>query len=194
MAARNAQIGVAYAAFFPAVSLTGQGGVLSARATDLFHWQNTMWTIGPSISLPVFDGGQNLSNLQVARAQYNQSVAAYRGVVLNAVKDVETALADLHFLAQESIALRKSVNSAREALDLEQKRFRVGQTNYTDVIVVDETRLTTERTDSQVRGQQLYASVRLIKALGGGWSSSQIQPEQPAPIPFGSEAKLPSKP
>jgi multidrug efflux system outer membrane protein len=193
MAARNAQIGVAYAAFFPSVSLTGQGGVLSARATDLFHWQNTMWTIGPSITLPLFDGGQNLSNLQIARAQYNQAVASYRASVLNSVKDVEDALADIRFLAQETAALRESVKSARQATDLEQQRFRVGQTNYTDVIVADETRLSTERSDAQVRGQRLYATVRLIKALGGGWDASQLAPEQPAPIPFGSHAALPTQ-
>jgi multidrug efflux system outer membrane protein len=193
MAAKNAEIGVAYAAFFPAVYLTGQGGVLSARASDLFHWQNSIWSFGPSISLPVFDGGQNLSNLQVARAEYNESVAKYRSSVLNAVKDVENALADLRFLARETAALHQSVQSARQATDLEQKRFRVGETNYTDVIVADETRLSTERSDAQVRGQQLYATVRLIKALGGGWNASALAPEQPAPIPFGSQVALPSR-
>jgi multidrug efflux system outer membrane protein len=194
MAAKNALIGVAYAAFYPRVTLTGEGGYLSAKATDLFNWTNTMWQFGPSISFPVFQGGQNLSNLQIARAQYNQSVAAYRGTVLTAVKDVEDALADLRFLARESAALRESVQSARQATDLQRKRFLVGETNYTDVIVADETRLTTERNASQVRGQQLYATVRLIKALGGGWDARELAPEQPAPIPFGSEAKLPQKP
>jgi outer membrane protein, multidrug efflux system len=193
MAARNAQIGAAYAAFFPSVSLTGQGGVLSARATDLFHWQNTIWSIGPSVSLPLFDGGQNLSNLQVARAQYNESVTQYRGSVLSAVKDVEDALADLRFLARETVALRQSVESARQATTLEQQRFRVGQTDYTDVIVADETRLSTERSDAQVRGQQLYATVRLIKALGGGWDARKLAPEKPAPIPFGSQVPLPAQ-
>jgi multidrug efflux system outer membrane protein len=193
MAARNAQIGVAYAAFFPSVTLTGQGGVLSARATDLFRWENTIWSIGPSISLPIFDGGQNNSNLQIARAQYNQAVASYRATVLGSVKDVEDALADLRFLATETEALRQSVLSARQATDLQQQRFRVGETNYTDVIVADETRLATERNDAQVRGQQMYATVRLIKALGGGWDAAELAPEQPSPIPFGSEATLPSK-
>jgi multidrug efflux system outer membrane protein len=192
MAAKNAEIGVAYAAFFPAVSLTGQGGVLSARASDLFDWKNTIWSFGPSVSLPLFDGGQNQSGLQIARAQYNQSVAQYRSSVLNAVKDVENALADLHFLARETAALRQSVQSARQATDLEQKRFRVGETNYTDVIVADETRLSTERSDAQVRGQQLYATVRLIKALGGGWDANSLAPEQPAPIPFDSHTSLPT--
>jgi multidrug efflux system outer membrane protein len=192
MASRNALIGVAYAAFFPSVSLTGQGGVLSARATDLFHWQNTIWSFGPSVSLPLFDGGQNLSNLQIARSQYNEAVASYRNSVLTAVKDVEDALADLRFLARETKALHLSVQAARQATNLEQQRFRVGETNYTDVIVADETRLATERNDAQVRGQQLYATVRLVKALGGGWDAAQLAPEQPAPIPFGSQAALPS--
>ena len=190
MASRNAQIGVAYAAFYPAVSLTGQGGVMSERLSDLFHWQNSIWSFGPSISIPLFDGGQNLSNLQLARAQYNESVASYRSSVLSAVKDVEDALADLEFLRRQRAALEQSVISARQAIALERRRFLVGETNYTDVIVSDETRLNTERSDSQVRGQQLYATVRLIKALGGGWSASELAPEQPAPIPFGTQAKL----
>jgi multidrug efflux system outer membrane protein len=194
MAAKNALIGVAYAAFFPRVTLTGEGGYLSAKASDLFNWTNTMWQFGPSISFPIFEGGQNLSNLQIARAQYNESVANYRGTVLKAVRDVEDALADLRFLARETEALREAVQAARTATDLQRKRFLVGETNYTDVIVADETRLSTERNASQVRGQQLYATVRLIKALGGGWDARELAPEQPAPIPFGSEAKLPSKP
>ena len=193
MASKNALIGVAYAAFFPSVSLTGQGGVLSAHASDLFHWQNTIWSFGPSISLPLFDGGQNLSNLQIARAQYGQSVASYRNSVLSAVKDVEDALADLHFLGRETASLHQSVQSARQATQLEESRFKVGQTNYTDVIVAQETELNTERNDSQVKGQQLYATVRLIKALGGGWEASSLAPEQPAPIPFGSQVDLHAK-
>ena len=193
MASKNALIGVAYAAFYPSVSLTGQGGYLSAKATDLFHWQNSIWSFGPSITIPIFEGGQNVSNLAIARAQYDQAVAAYRNTVLNAVKDVEDALADLHFLARENAALLDSVKSARQATSLQEDLFKVGQTNYTDVIVADETRLSTERTASQVRGQQFYATVRLIKALGGGWDSAALAPEQPAPIPFGSQAKLPGR-
>jgi len=182
---------VAYAAFFPRVTLTGSGGYLSARATDLFTWPNTVWSYGPQVSLPIFDGGQNLSNLQAARANYSESVARYRSTVLDSVRDVEDALADLRFLAQENEALRQSVQSARQATDLEQKRFLVGETNYTDVIVSDETRLATERNRAQVRGQQFYATVRLIKALGGGWDARALNAEQPAPYPFNAQAKLP---
>jgi multidrug efflux system outer membrane protein len=191
MQAQNASIGVAYAAFFPRVTLTGSGGYLSARATDLFTWPNTVWSYGPQVSLPIFDGGQNLSNLQAARANYNEAVARYRSTVLGSVRDVEDALADLRFLTQENDALRQSVQSSRQATDLEKKRFLVGQTNYTDVIVSDETRLATERNRAQVRGQQFYATVRLIKALGGGWNAQALKAEQPGPYPFNAQAKLP---
>ena len=192
MAAQNAAIGVAYAAFFPKVTLTGSGGVLSERASDLFTWPNTVWSYGPQISIPLFDGGQRFSDLQQARANYNESVANYRTTVLNSVRDVEDSLADLRFLAEENEALRQSVGSSREATDLEKKRFLVGETNYTDVIVADENRLATERNRSQVRGQQFYATVRLIKALGGGWEASQLKSEQPGPYPFNGQAPLPS--
>jgi multidrug efflux system outer membrane protein len=194
MASSNAAIGVAYAAFFPRVTLTGSGGYLSARATDLFTWPNSVWSYGPQISIPLFDGGQRLSDLQQARASYNESVARYRGTVLNSVRDVEDALADLLYLARADAALEQSVLSARQATDLQKKRFLVGQTNYTDVIVADETRLATERNASQVRGQQFYATVRLIKALGGGWDASQLEPEHPGPYPFNAQAPLPKTP
>jgi multidrug efflux system outer membrane protein len=193
MAAYNAQIGVAYAAFFPTVSLTGQGGYLSARASDLFQWQNSIWSFGPSISFPIFEGGRNLSQLKSAHADYDQAVAKYRGTVLAAFRDVEDSLADLRFIRERRLALDKSVDSARRATDLAHRRFIVGESNYTDVIVAEETQLAAERAQSQARGQSLYASVRLVKAMGGGWDSSMLKREAPAPYPvypLGSEAKL----
>jgi multidrug efflux system outer membrane protein len=192
MAAQNAAIGVAYAAFFPKVTLTGSGGVLSERASDLFTWPNTVWNYGPQISIPLFDGGVNLSNLQQARASYNESVANYRTTVLDSVRDVEDSLADLRFLARENEALRQSVLSSRQATDLEKKRFLVGETNYTDVIVADENRLATERNRAQVLGQQYDATVRLVKALGGGWTAGELNQEHPAPYPYNTQASLPS--
>ena len=191
MAAANAQIGVQYAAFFPTVTLTGQGGYLSASASDLFTWQNAIWSIGPSVQLPIFAGGRTLAQVNAARASYDESVARYRGVVLNAVRDVEDALADIHFIAKQRNALDQSVESSRHATDLAHKRFIVGQSNYTDVIVAEETELVAERAQSQARGQSLYASVRLIKAMGGGWNADMLRGEQPGPIPVNSTAKLP---
>jgi multidrug efflux system outer membrane protein len=183
MAAYNAQIGVAYAAFFPSVTLTGQGGYLSARASDLFQWQNSIWSFGPAINFPIFEGGRNLAQLKSAHADYDQSVARYRGTVLNAFRDVEDSLADLRFIRQQRAALDQSVNSSRRATELARRRFIVGQSNYTDVIVAEETQLTAERAQSQARGQALYASVRLIKAMGGGWDSDSLKSESPAPYP-----------
>jgi multidrug efflux system outer membrane protein len=174
MAAKNEQIGVAYAAFFPAVSITGQAGYLSAQASDLFNWKNSVWMIGPNVHLPLFVGGENESNLSVARSAYDQSVARYRSSILNAFRDVETALADLHFFEVQRTALKESVQSADQAVSLSQQRFSVGEVSYTDVVLTDETRLSTERNEVQVQGQQFYATIRLIKALGGGWSTDQL--------------------
>jgi multidrug efflux system outer membrane protein len=194
MAAANAQIGVAYAAFFPSVSLTGQGGYLSAKASDLFNWENSVWSFGPSISLPIFLGGRNVAQLESSRADYQVTVAKYRGVVLDAVRDVEDALADLRFIARQRRALDAAVISSRRATDLARRRFIVGESNYTDVVVAEETQLAAERAQSQARGQSLYASVRLVKAMGGGWDASMLNLEQPAPYPFNSTVPLPTAP
>jgi outer membrane protein TolC len=105
---------------------------------------------------------------------------------------VEDSLADLRFLARENEALRQSVLSSRQATDLEKKRFLVGETNYTDVIVADENRLATERNRAQVLGQQYDATVRLVKALGGGWTAGELNQEHPAPYPYNTQASLPS--
>ncbi len=171
MAASNAEIGVAQAAFFPTVSLTGQGGYLSASASDLFTWQNSVWAIGPSIRFPVFDGGRNAANLSAARANYDRTIAEYRGTVLRAVEDVENSLADLQFLSEQRTNLDQSVVSAEHATELAHRRFQVGQTNYTEVTVAEEAGLAAQRAQSRSRGQQFYASIRLIKSLGGSWQN-----------------------
>lgn len=190
VAAANARIGVAYAAFFPVVSLTGQDGFLSARASDLFNWENSAWSIGPSVRLPLFQGGQNVAGLKAARATYDEAVAQYRTTVLGAVRDVEDSLADIHFLDEQRHALDLSVDSSRHATDLAHRRFQVGQTNYTEVIVAEQAQLEAERARSQIKGQLFYASVRLVKALGGDWNAQTLQIEQPGPPPFNSETKL----
>ena len=169
MAAANAQVGVAKAAFFPQVTLTGQGGYLSASASDLFTWQNSAWSFGPSIRFPLFDGGRNGAKLKVSKADYDSTVAGYRGSVLRAVGDVEDSLADLRFLDGQRRNLDSSVDSAAHAVELAHNRFQVGQTNYTEVTVAEQVQLAADRARSQVRGQQFYATVRLIKAMGGGW-------------------------
>jgi multidrug efflux system outer membrane protein len=185
---------VAYAAYFPVVSLTGQYGYFSARASNLFTQPSSMWTLGPSITLPLFTGGQITAQVKSARADYESAVADYRNSVLGAFRDVEDSLARRHFLAQRAEALSRSVESAHKVLELSVQRYRSGTINYFEVTEAQRTELTAQRAQAQVAGQRLYASIRLIKALGGGWNGAQLEGEQPLPYPvapLGSAAPLP---
>lgn len=169
LAATNARIGVAKAAFFPSVSLTGSAGYRSSDADSLLDWGNRQWSIGPSISLPIFTGGANKANYERAQAVYAEALAGYRNSVLAAFGEVETSLSDLRRLSERSTVLERAVVSSRRAADLVLIRYRAGQVNYLDVTDADRTAITNERLAAQIRGQHLVASVLLIKALGGGW-------------------------
>jgi multidrug efflux system outer membrane protein len=108
LAADNARIGIAKAAFFPAIRLTGSGGYLSADAESLFNWESRFWSIGPSISLPIFSGGRNKANLRRSRDRFEESVARYRQRVLVAFGEVEDTLAGIRYLAEESAARQRA--------------------------------------------------------------------------------------
>ena len=112
LAAANARIGVAVAAFFPVIRLTGAAGFESADMGDLFDWQSRFWQIGPSITFPIFEGGRNMANLDAAQSRYRQQVDLYRKQVLVAFQDVETALADLHTLSDQSDAQERAAAAA----------------------------------------------------------------------------------
>ncbi|HEY8965241.1 MAG TPA: efflux transporter outer membrane subunit [Candidatus Methylacidiphilales bacterium] len=183
MASKNAQIGVAYAAYFPKVSLTGQYGYLSASASNLFTKPSNIWSLGPSVDLPLFTGGQTTAQVKAARADYDDAVAQYRGAVLGAFKDVEDALAGRKFLAERAEALGRSVAAAAKARDLSERRYRAGTVNYFEVTQAERTELEARRAQARVAGQRLYAEVRLVKALGGGWNNADLVAEQPAPYP-----------
>jgi multidrug efflux system outer membrane protein len=174
LAADNARIGVAKAAFFPVVRLTGSGGYLSAEAEDLFDWESRVWSLGPSVSLPIFAGGRNAANLRRAQDRYDESVARYRQRVLVAFGEVENALAGIRLLEQQAAAQNRASASARRALDLARESFTAGITEYLDVIDADRAALQTHRTDLQLTGERLNAVVQLIKTLGGGWSTGQL--------------------
>ena len=169
LAASNARVGVAVAAFFPRVTLTGAAGFESATVTDLFNWESHLWQIGPSINLPIFEGFRNQANLQAAHARYDQSVAQYRQQVLVAFQDVENALADLRTLAAQSEQQNLAVEASRRTLQLSQDQFRNGAVTYLDIVDAERTVFNSERTSAQLLGQRLQATVQLIKALGGGW-------------------------
>lgn len=169
LAARNADIGVAYAAFFPTVHLTGQAGYLSVETKNLFNWESSVWSLGPSVSLPLFTGGRNQANLKEARAAYEEAVAQYRQQVLVAFRDVEESLSQIQFYREQSDADSEGLVATRKAADLAQDRYRTGTINYFEVIDTERDRLQSERASAKVLGHRLAAAIRLIKSLGGGW-------------------------
>jgi len=172
MAAASARIGVAETAFFPAISLTGSAGLGSSQISNLFNWDNRSWSLGPAISLPIFDGGRNSNNLERARAAYEEAIANYRQQVLVAFQEVEDGLKGLQILKQQSLVLQQAVDAATQAWQVTEKRYKVGLISYLEVIDAERTALQFERLLNQNRGQQMTTSVQLVKALGGGWRTA----------------------
>jgi multidrug efflux system outer membrane protein len=167
--AECARIGIAEAAFFPTLKLTGYGGGATADLGTLFNWQSRIWSLGPSIHFPIFEGGRNRAHLESAKARYEQSVATYRGTILHAFREVEDALSDLQTLKSQSDANRRALLSARDTAALAAERYQRGLTSYLDVVDAQRVALQAERTDVQLGGQRAIAAILLVKALGGGW-------------------------
>lgn len=169
LVAANAQIGVAKAAFFPAISLTGSAGYASAEMDGLFQRDSRAWSIGPSVYLPLFQGGRNRANYQRSKAAYEEAVAGYRQAVLNAFREVQDALTSSQRLSEQSEALARAVANARRARELAEERYRAGSTSYLEVIDAQRTALTVERSAAAITGQRWITRVTLISAMGGGW-------------------------
>jgi multidrug efflux system outer membrane protein len=169
VAAATAQIGVAKAAYFPQLSLTGVAGYESTNVASLLNWQNTIASLAASAVAPIFTGGRLKAGVEQAQAGYRGSLAQYEKTVLTAYQEVEDQLAALHFLESESQSEASAVSDARQAEQVALQRYRAGLVGYLDVVYAQESVLTNERTAAQISGQQLVASVVLIKALGGGW-------------------------
>jgi multidrug efflux system outer membrane protein len=174
LASANAKIGVAKAAFFPVINLTASGGYLSGEVENLFNWGSRVWSVGPSISLPIFAGGRNLANYRRSQAAFEEAVARYRQQVLVAFGDVENSLSGIRHLAEQFAAQQRALAQARRAADLATQRYRSGIVAYIEVIDANRDALQTERGSAQLTGQRLITSVQLIKALGGGWSDQQL--------------------
>lgn len=166
------RINVAHAALFPSVSLTGSAGYASAELDTFLKTGSRTWSIGPSVHLPLFDGGANQANYEAAQARYEQSAATYRGVVLIAFREVETALSDLDALARQNEAMHRALASARDTAALVTERYRSGLSNYLDVVDAERAVLDAERKSIQLRGDNVTATIHLAKALGGGWASN----------------------
>jgi multidrug efflux system outer membrane protein len=177
--AANARIGVAKAARFPALALTGQGGVESFQLSDLFKWSSTTWLIGAVMSLPIVDGGRNKANIVRAEAATEESVATYRQRVLVAFGEVEDSLVGLRTLDGQARATDEAVASARRAADLAEKRYRAGQTGYLESIDAQRELLAVQRQAVQLRGSRANATVTLIRSLGGGWGPVTAQDATP---------------
>ena len=167
----NAQVGVATAEFYPTFTLTSSAGFESASFEHILDWKSKIASIGPSISMPIFEGGRLKYNLAAVQAQYRQSVAAYLNQVLIAYGDVEDALTDLHALTDEVDRMRAAVVASQKYLDTARVQYKQGLVTYLIVIDAERTLLTNQLTLSQDVNFQMAASIHLIKALGGGWSA-----------------------
>jgi outer membrane protein, multidrug efflux system len=171
MAAANANIGAATAAFFPTIKFSGLSGFQSADMGMLIDWPSRFWALGPSFTLPLFQGGQLRANLRQAKAAHEETVAKYRQVVLTAFADVENNLAAEHLLASEYEQELDGLHSARKQLGIADNRYSSGLVTYLEVATAQNAALSTERTSVRLHGQQLVAAVALIKSLGGGWQA-----------------------
>lgn len=169
MAAANADVGVAHAAFYPSVTLSGLAGLQSINAGSLFNCDSRLWSVGPSLSLPLFTGGRNRAQLAAAKAAYEAAVADYREVVLNALQDVEDQLAAQRLLAQQYDAESAALKAARRTLEISMSRYKGGVITYLEVATAQNIALSHEQTVVQLNAARLNASVSLIKALGAGW-------------------------
>ncbi|HVW67715.1 MAG TPA: efflux transporter outer membrane subunit [Steroidobacteraceae bacterium] len=177
VAAANAQIGVAKSAYFPSLSLTGSaqyesGGPLS----QLFRVPNQIWSVGPSLAETLFAGGLHRAQVAAARAAWEGTVDDYRQTVLQGFQQVEDELVTLRVLEQQALVEDKLVAAAREAEKLTLNQYKAGTVPYSSVITAQTTRLASEQSALTVFVDRLVASVTLIEALGGGWSTSQLPP------------------
>ena len=172
--AANAQIGVAIAAYYPTVSLTGTGGFESRSPTTLIQGPSSLWSLGGSAVELLFDAGRRHAVTEEARHAYEQNAANYRQTVLQAFQEVEDSLSGLRILDSEAVAQQRAVEDARRSLAISTNRYKGGVTTYLEVITAQATQLTNERTAADITTREFAASVQLIKALGGGWDNTRL--------------------
>ena len=174
VAAANAQVGVARAAYFPIFTLTGSGGFESTAITTLIQGPSGFLTAGAAAAVTAFDGGRRRAVSEQARAAYDESVANYRQTVLTAFQEVEDNLAALRILNDEAKAQQAAVAAAEHSLELSTNRYKGGVVSYLEVTTAQSTALADERAAVDILRRRMTASVSLIKALGGGWNSASL--------------------
>lgn len=174
VAAANAQIGVARAAYYPQLTLTASGGFQTASIAEWFTWPSRFWSLGPQLAQTLYDAGARRAATEQAEASYDAAVANYRQTVLTVFQSVEDNLAALRILSSEVAQQHTAIGSATHYLDLAQTRYKAGVDSYLNVISAQTTVLTNRQTEVTIQLRQMTASVQLIMALGGGWDISQL--------------------
>src|SRR5664280_510157 len=181
MAAANALVGGAKAAYYPTLSLSGSLGYTSSELASLFTSPSFFWALGPTaLAATLFDGGARKAQTEQAMAAYDGTVAFYRQTVLEGFQDVEDNLAALRILDEEAQSQELAVKSARESVILTTNQYKAGIVSYLNVVTVQTIALTNERSAINISGQRLNAAVLLVKALGGGWSALEAHGVNPA--------------
>lgn len=174
MAAANAQIGIAYAAYYPNVTLSASGGFESSNITSWFTWPARFWSIGATGSETIFDAGLRRATVNQFIATYNADVAGYRQTVLTAFQQVEDYLAAERILSQQTDKQKEAVSSAQEFFNLEYDRYQTGIDPYIDVLTAQNTLLSDQQALANLETQRMTSVVQLITALGGGWDHSEL--------------------
>ncbi len=174
MAAANAQVGMAQAAYYPSLTLSAAGGLESSVLKELLDWPSRFWSVGATLSETVYDGGLRRAAVHQYIALYNANLAAYRQSVLVAFQQAEDYLAAVRLLSEQIIRQQEAVGSARTFLQLEQARYDTGIDPYIDVAIAQTTLLSTQVSLVNLQVQHMTASVELIQALGGGWDRSRL--------------------
>jgi NodT family efflux transporter outer membrane factor (OMF) lipoprotein len=186
MAAANAQIGVALAAYYPTITLSATGGFEASTLAPWFTWPSRFWSLGAAAAETLFDGGLRGGQTAAARAAYDSTVGTYRQTVLTGFQEVEDNLAALRILEQEAKAQDDAVKAARLSVTLSTNQYQAGTISTLDLLVVVTNARNNERTAITIFGNRMNASALLIKALGGGWKASDLpsvegwKPEAPA--------------
>ncbi|HZR67845.1 MAG TPA: efflux transporter outer membrane subunit [Burkholderiales bacterium] len=170
MAQANAQIGVAKAAYFPQLTLSGTIGYQATSLANWFTAPSRFWSVGPAVAATLFDAGLRKSQTEQAIANYDATVATYRQTVLTALQDVEDNVAALRILEEEAVVQREALEAARQTLELTLNQYKGGVVSYLNVVTAQTTALQNERTAVDLQSRRLQASVLLVRALGGGWS------------------------
>ena len=175
MAAANAQIGVAKAAYYPTIRLAASAGLEASNIASLLSWPSRFWSVGPTMSATLFDGGLRSAQTDQVKAAYDATVAAYRETVLTAFQEVEDNLVALRILEEETRVQDQATQAAQQVVTITTNQYQAGTVAYLNVLVAQSTALANERTVLGLLGRRLTASVLLVKAIGGGWVPKEVK-------------------